>query len=463
MRSFLFLFLFSFTTFIGYSQAVVEKSTDVVVVLGRKYYVHTVKQGETIYSISRCYNVPQQDVLLINKEVVNDLKAGSALRIPVIDDDYVAPPIKKISFVEHTVERKESLYSISQQHGVSQDDIIKYNPQIENGIEKGMMLKIPVIEQEEIVAKDEFFTYHQVQKGDNLQIIALQYGVTVEKIIDFNPKAKEMQVGDILAIPTKTLSEDQKKILEYNQSLTPDFFDLDLNYFIDSNYPPCHSFVYEKDMTFKIAFVLPFFLNENYSLSYDAVSKPDNAHFYHNTKNFFDYFQGALLAVDKVRKEGMNLEVFVYDSRGDSNNISSIFNKYEMSKMDLIFGPIFPENFDVVRKFAEEYKINVIAPLSNKIEIIEKNPFVFKVVPSLENILKYTARHVAVMADTCFVSIVNNGTAQQIALADSFKNNLIFYNQNLDSLEIKDITFSKFITPYQNLSLIHISEPTRPY
>ncbi len=442
----LFYLVFSLNLF---AQQQIEKSKDIVVVLGRKYYVHTVKEGETIYSLSKVYEVPQEDILLINKEVVGNLQEGSALRIPIIDENYTPAPLNKVTFTEHKVEKNESLYSIAKQYNTTQDNIIRYNPQIENGLTKGMVLKIPIEEKEEIVAKDKFFEYHQIKNGDNLQIIALQYGVSVEEILEFNENAKELVVGEILAIPIKKLSEEQKAILKFNNSFEPNFFDVDPNYFEDPNYPPCTKFIYDDTMTFKIAIAFPFFINENYNYSYDAVSSPKNAHYYKNTKIFYEYFQGIILAVDKLKKEGMNLRIYLYDTKADSSTTAAIFKKYELSKMDLIIGPVYSNNYSVVNEFSKKNKINVVSPLSNKIEVIENNPFVFQITPDNKTVLEYTAMHIAMNTDTSVVFIINNGTKEQKLLADTFKYFLSINVDNVDSLRCKDVTFSKFITPYQ--------------
>ena len=450
MKKIILLFSIIIITTNVFAQNTIEKSQDVVVVLGRKYYVHKVKQGETIYSLGLAYEVPQEDILLINKEIVEDLEAGSVLRIPIKDDDYVPAPINKISFTEHTVAKKESLYSIAKKYGTTQDKIIKYNPQIENGIEKGMVLKIPLKVQEAIEASDDYFTYHQIRNGDNLQIIAIQYGITVNEIKEFNDNANNLIVGEILAIPTQTLSEEQKAILKFNQNLDPNFINIDPNYFEDTDCLPCTEFAYHDTMTFKIAIALPLFININYSKSYDALANPDNAHYYDNTKIFYDYLQGTLLAINKLRKEGMNLKLFFYDTRGDSTTTAHIFNKYEMSKMDLIFGPVYSKNYDIIDDFTKKHHINVVSPLSNRASIINSNPYIYKIVPSFDNITKYTARHVILSEDTCQISVISNGTAGQIALADTFKNELILLSDNPNSLDFRKITFSKFVTPYAN-------------
>ena len=203
-------------------------------------------------------------------------------------------------------------------------------------------------------------------------------------------------------------------------------------------------------MTFKIAVALPFFININYSKSFDAVANPDNAKFHGNTKVFYDYFQGTLLAINKLRKEGMNLKLYFYDTKGDSATTAQIFDKYEMSKMDLIFGPVYSKNYDIIDKFTAEHRINVISPLTNRSSVIDSNPYVYKLVPSFDNIIKYSARHIIISEDTCQISVISNGTPEQIALADTFKNELILLSKSADSIDFRTITFSKFVTPYAN-------------
>ncbi|MBN2664345.1 MAG: LysM peptidoglycan-binding domain-containing protein [Bacteroidales bacterium] len=450
MKKYLILFVFLATFNTIYSQVKIDKSTDVIVALGRKYYVHTVKQGETLYSLSRVYGAPTGQILLINKEIVEDLKAGSILRIPVIDANYQPVPLSIVSFTEHTVQKHESLYAIAQQYNVTQDDIIKYNPQIQNGIDKGMVLKIPIEEKQSINASDEFFTYHQIRNGETLQLIATQYNVSIADIVQFNDNAKNLVTDEFIAIPKQTLSDEQKYLLMYNSLVNPDFIDIDPNYFEDPSCLPCSKFVYNDTMTFKIAILLPLYISQNYGLSYDALSEPDNSHYFSSTMIFYDYLQGTLMAINDLKKEGINLKVYIYDTKADSTSIEGIFKKYELKKMDLIFGPIYSKNYDIVKKFADSNRINIISPLSRKQTIIKNNPFVYNITPSNAEVTKFTAKYMAKYADTSMISIISDGSDEQNEIKDSLYNELKILTHNLDTVDYKEINFSKFVTPYKN-------------
>ena len=48
---------------------IIKKSTDKVIIGGQAYYVHIVKKGETLYSLSNAYNVTQKEIAKENPEI----------------------------------------------------------------------------------------------------------------------------------------------------------------------------------------------------------------------------------------------------------------------------------------------------------------------------------------------------------------------------------------------------------
>ena len=58
------------------------------------------------------------------------------------------------SYILHTVEKGQSLYSISSMYGVSQSDIVKLNPGSDEKIFVGGTLRIPIRSEERRVGKE---------------------------------------------------------------------------------------------------------------------------------------------------------------------------------------------------------------------------------------------------------------------------------------------------------------------
>jgi len=254
-----------------FSQSIINKSDDIVYILGRQYYIHTVEKGQTLFSLAKIYNVSVDQIIFINKEAINTLKSGDILRIPVIDQNYIPEPITKIDFKTHKVEKNESLFGISQKYNVSQDEIIKYNPQVLNGIRKGMKLKIPFVVIPQIEVKDEFFTYHIVKNGENIETLAQLYNITPQEILEFN--TQPIQTGNIVTIPLKSLTKEQIYILKFNKSFIPDFINIDPDYFEDISCVPCSKYTYNNEL-FNIAVLLPLYIEENLPLSQEALNSP---------------------------------------------------------------------------------------------------------------------------------------------------------------------------------------------
>ena len=61
----------------------VERSINKVVLEGTVYYIHVVKPGQTLYAISKAYNISQKEISVENPGVISGLQVGQALKIPV--------------------------------------------------------------------------------------------------------------------------------------------------------------------------------------------------------------------------------------------------------------------------------------------------------------------------------------------------------------------------------------------
>ncbi len=121
------------------SQAGIKDSTGVEKRDGKTFIVHKVDPKETLYSIARKYHVAVKDIK-DNNEGADNLSIGQTLYIPYTE------PVKASaapSGKTHTVEAKETLYSIAKKYNVSVDELKKANPDAANGLKVGQPLVIP--------------------------------------------------------------------------------------------------------------------------------------------------------------------------------------------------------------------------------------------------------------------------------------------------------------------------------
>ena len=116
------------------------------------FMIHRVQRKETLYSISKQYEVDMNDMLALNPGIELGLKEGVELRIPKqIEIESVAidlPEIPEDSLETHIVLAGETLYSISKLYGHRVDDIVALNPGAELGLDIGQVLRLPEVKED---------------------------------------------------------------------------------------------------------------------------------------------------------------------------------------------------------------------------------------------------------------------------------------------------------------------------
>lgn len=101
-----------------------------------QYLQHTVKRGDTLYSIARTYNTTVNEIKSLNNLTSNTLSINQILLVPL-----ASIPETNITY---TVKKGDSLYSIAKNYGVTVNSIKDLNNLTSNLISIGQSLLIPV-------------------------------------------------------------------------------------------------------------------------------------------------------------------------------------------------------------------------------------------------------------------------------------------------------------------------------
>lgn len=165
---------------------------------------YIVKKGDSLYSIARVYKTTVQEIQELNNLKSNALSIGQELQIP---ENYVNDASENLpTYINYTVKKGDSLYSIAKKHGITTDTIIKDNALKNNLLSIGQNLKIRT-KKESIVeecfgneSSDKNIEYI-VKKGDSLYLIAKKYNTDVSTIMkNNNLKSSNLSIGQILKI-----------------------------------------------------------------------------------------------------------------------------------------------------------------------------------------------------------------------------------------------------------------------
>ncbi|MEL1240511.1 LysM peptidoglycan-binding domain-containing protein [Flavobacterium flavipallidum] len=108
---------------------------------------HDVLPKETKFSIAKKYGITVAELEKKNPEIVSNLTVGYHLLIkgnPVKKTEVVpAKVINAPKYISYEVKPKETLYSLSKMSGMSQEELVALNPELKNGVETGMVIKLP--------------------------------------------------------------------------------------------------------------------------------------------------------------------------------------------------------------------------------------------------------------------------------------------------------------------------------
>ncbi len=343
---------------------------------------HTVSGGETLYGIAKKYNVTTGEIINANPGMNEQLKVGQVILIPNqqgINEVNGEPQIKPEKFIEHTVLPGETIYTLAVKLDFSIDSLKKYNPLLIEPVRPGQVVKVPEDK------KETPFIIHKADKKERVEEIAAKYKVNYYKILVLNPGiSKKAEAGQLIKIPVEITKHEESDTVTGHETI-PGVVVL-----------PCEDIVVNKEKTYNVALMLPFYLDEVDSL--EQMPEPDlSAISDLSAFRFIQFYEGFLMAVDSMKNQGMKLNLFVYDVDNSEQKIQKVLHASELSSMDLIIGPLFNDSFKKIAAFAKTCKINIVNPLSPREEIILNNPFVFKVKPEVskqsDQLINYLLDH----------------------------------------------------------------------
>ena len=161
----------------------------------------TIQPKESLYQLTKKYNVSENTLKTLNpKQLEDGLKAGDILRIPKSSNTSKNQPIINAPKGTYLVQKGETLYSISKKFDVSVDDLYAENPTLQtSGLKDGILINIP--KKSRAIIEDNTINY-TVQTGDTAYDIINRYDTTLEKLIELNPNViNGLKSGMVLKLP----------------------------------------------------------------------------------------------------------------------------------------------------------------------------------------------------------------------------------------------------------------------
>lgn len=309
--------------------------------------VHHVKKGETVYSISRLYAIPVEQIYAAHPSARSGLKAGETITIEQSPAE--------ATFYYYQVKSGDTLYAVAKAYRTTVEDILELNPGVtEQNFRSGSTIRIQPGSNADRVKTEEVkeeklsgFDTYKVEKGDTWESVAEKTGTDVEDLKSANP-GSELKKNEQMAVPATHIVTISREVEEVDpREETPEGREELYNEI---------NRIEETVGTDRVNALL-------------LLDEPASA-------RDLDFTRGMLLAIDKLKNSGMQINLDVVKGSVPSDVPDSV-----ITSADIIITTCNGELPAALTDFGLENKTEIINVFDVKSDAYVNNPFVVQLLP----------------------------------------------------------------------------------
>lgn len=305
-------------------------------------------------------------------------------------------------YLLHEIVQGHTLYSIAKAYEVTEEEILAANPQLAGKpLKPGIVIRIP----DKMTASNDIsqldnrtYIYHDVKPKETLFSLSRQYGVKMDDIKTANPEIRwGLKAGMTIRIPKEKITIAQTGANQSENKNPREDAGLNLGW----NQPCREKPVPHVDYRFNIAIMLPLNITENSAIEWTPEIVRETPEFF----RFFEFLEGAYLAIDSLRQAGLSMDLQVFDTEKDPERVKEIISSGKLNNVNLIIGPVYPKELEIAAIYAKSRAIPLVSPLSSFQDILTDNPYVFQVNNTPERQELLTTRFIGLNTDKNIVII----------------------------------------------------------
>mgnify|MGYP006085092173 FL=1 len=196
--------------------------------------------------------------------------------------------------------------------------------------------------------------FHEVNRKETLFSISQKYDVSVNDILEFNPKLRNSRLRRRSTILIPVFNSVKETITVNKDSIETSYniSKLDSIYFKKRR----------KNNQLNVSVLLPF---RSATINYDSIKEVESLFEDRNLYTIaLDFYSGVLYAVEDLKKLNISIKLNVFDTENSVNKILEISNNTEIINSDLVIGPLIPRNFETLSNLEFLESIPKVFPLS---------------------------------------------------------------------------------------------------
>lgn len=324
------LILFAITN--TYGQVAIKVSTEKVKIGESTYYAHTVQKKETLHSLSKAYNVSIAEIIKNNESAAAGLKAGAVLLIPIKADaatETAAATVAATATATATA------------------------------------------------VQDSEYKKHTVKWYEDITDISAKYGVTVEAIMALNNlKSSKLSTRQILLIPHTAQTHNTASVQTASVQ-TAGVQTIAEATAVAENAIAADSIAVEDSVAIadSVGLSLVRMRNPEEVIEIGYILPLESTDTTRINTNFMDFYAGSLLAVNDMKQGGAPLKINVYD-QSEYTPLHRLIDAEGFSQNQLLIGPARAKVISIFTGYSQSSNTPLVSPLDNAAEkYTEGNPY----------------------------------------------------------------------------------------
>ncbi|MGJ8593334.1 MAG: LysM peptidoglycan-binding domain-containing protein [Aquaticitalea sp.] len=379
------------------------------------YDSHKVKRKETLYSLSKDYNIEIDDIKEHNKQLYSEnLKKGDNIRIPKFKTVVSKVTAPSNTVKKYTVLPKEGKWRVAYKYGLTVPELEALNPNMADVLQPGDEINVPNLGTTEEKTVEANYNYYEVQPKEGFFRLKVKLGLTEDQLEALNPGIKEsgLKEGMVIKVPSSVTVGGVEGNVE-NTNLTKSLKNLNSK---------------------QIAVLLPFRLDR---MDTDSVQEAkDMIRKDRMISISLDFYAGVKMALDSAKQLGISTNLKVFDTENQSSQVSKILADNDFSKYDAVIGPIMTSHFDRVAAHLKKDHVPAISPLMKPSSLYDN---VFQTIPNDTDLESAMINYVKVDSLRSTVVIISDGSTKTIS--DRIKSQLpraaqVYSKKNKEGKEV---------------------------
>lgn len=417
------------------AQVNVEISQEKVLENGQKFYLHTVQQGQTLYSICKAYSAKEKDVLNANPELQSGtLSIGQIIKIPIENEIS-----KDGKYIVYTVKKGETLYSLLKRFETTEKEFYEANPKLSRNesIRAGDEIYFPVKEkknenvivkkpeeepkQNVITPRDETkYIYHTVAKGETLYKLTKQYDISLDELVAENPSLADrpLSIGETIRVPRKQIAlvkQEENNKEEKNEEPEHYIRPVNSENAEVAETEPDTMVVLTDKKDFSIALLMSFETEANLRDLANQEKRKVPQKIRTATERAVDFYSGCLVALENFRHDDVKIRFKAYDIGKDNTILTTMVGEGKLDNVDMIIGPAYKSQVDYLNSL--NLGIPMLLPFVTDENVLKSNPNNIMLNPSKQDIRNEVAKYASSIANSN--AFIIKGTSDDSKVAAS--------------------------------------------